>query len=589
MKRLALALLVLSACSQSPSGYPFVPEISEDDMYQMVSFLADDSLKGREAGSPEAAIAATYLADHFQFFGLEPAGTDGTYFQEFSLVKGVRETEEGSRIQTGDVEFTSKGGQLLPWAYSEAGEAGGTLIFAGYGIQSKNLNYNDYEGLDLAGKVVMIMRYGPDGADNPHTDFGTYWDLRSKVKTAEELGASAILLFRGPNHNGVEEFESLEFDRMVRGSRIPVLQMSASAATQLAQLAGFSLTTLQQRIDSRKKPASFTSDLPIRLYVGIEKNKVIARNVIAKVEGKKPELKPVIIGGHFDHLGYGHFGSLYRGDEAKIHNGADDNASGTSGVLELAHYFSANRPERSIYFMAYSGEELGLLGSDYFVNHPTFELENAKAMINMDMIGRLQDDKLQIFGTGSSADWETTITAANVDSLNITMTPDGVGASDHTSFYNKQIPVLHYFTGTHADYHRPSDDTEYLNFSGQAQVLKHIIRVIEQMDGQSDDFLAYKEAPNTQTRRMRMKGITLGVLPDYAFTGEGFRITGVTEGRLGSKLGLKAGDVITDINGEAIRDIYDYMESLATIKKGKTCTVVVQREDETLTLKATPE
>ncbi|HBX65955.1 MAG TPA: hypothetical protein DEG32_07265, partial [Balneolaceae bacterium] len=221
--------------------------------------------------------------------------------------------------------------------------------------------------------------------------------------------------------------------------------------------------------------------------------KRLSKNVAGLLQGTGDSEEMIIIGAHYDHLGMGSFGSLSSSEDPRIHNGADDNASGTAGVLELAEYFSANRPETDILFLAFSGEEMGLLGSQYYVDNPTVELGNSLAMINMDMVGRMNDNRLMIFGVATTDNWESILTEANTDSLDLDLIPDGTGASDHTSFYYKDIPVLHYFTDTHADYHRPSDDTEWINEEGEELMLKHLVRVIEKLDGMNKEELAFTE------------------------------------------------------------------------------------------------
>lgn len=233
-------------------------------------------------------------------------------------------------------------------------------------------------------------------------------------------------------------------------------------------------------------------------------------------------------------------------------------------------------------FLAFSGEEMGLLGSQHFVENPTVPLDSVIAMVNMDMIGRLQDNRLMIFGTGSSGGWEELLEAAAdpADSLQIDTVPDGTGASDHTSFYNRQIPVLHYFTDTHADYHRPSDDPQYVNYEGQDRVLEHLRRLVSAMDTLERSSLAYTEAPVTQSREVAMEGPTMGVTPDYGFDGEGMRVTGVRSGGPADRAGLRGGDVIVRLNGREVGDIYGYMEALNTLEDGAETQVTVVREGE---------
>lgn len=304
----------------------------------------------------------------------------------------------------------------------------------------------------------------------------------------------------------------------------------------------------------------------------------IARNVAAIVEGTQETDEIIIIGAHYDHLGYGDFGSLYNQDTTSIHNGADDNASGTAGLLELAQYFNRHPIKKSILFLAFSAEEMGLLGSQHFVENPTIALDNTLAMINMDMIGRMDENELLIFGTGSADSWNQLIAESNDDSLSITTVPDGTGASDHTSFYNKEIPVLHYFTDTHADYHRPSDDTEYINGEGTDKVLNHIKRTVVALDNLAKDELSYTEAPVTQNRNVIMSGVTLGVTPDYGFEGTGMRITGVRGGGPADQAGLQGGDIIVKLNSEELKNIYDYMDVLNKLEEGDATMVTVIRD-----------
>lgn len=590
--RVALVLLVafltgVCACSSS-NRYQSLnkPEIRPEDLQQMIMLLASDSLQGREAGSESEALAADFIVREFEAYGLLPAGEGDSFYQEFPFIKGSIQTPDGSRLSAGDIQFTSADSSIFPYSTSKPGDAEGLLAFAGYGIVDSLQQWDDFNDADLTGHIVMMFRYGPDGADNPHSAFGSHWAIRKKVRNAQARGAIAVLLVVGPDHANQTEILPLKEDRFAAEEEIPVLQLKLSAATQLAAEAGLSLTNLQARLDKERRSNPVLTTTYVALTAGIQKDKRRSRNIAAKLKGTGSKNEMLVIGAHYDHLGFGDHGSLYQGAEPKIHNGADDNASGTAGLLELAAFFSKNKPQHDVLFLAFGAEELGLLGSDYWVKNPTVPLENLRCMLNMDMIGRMTDRRLQVFGVGSSADWPGLVTAANADSLVLTQTPDGTGASDHTSFYNAGIPVLHYFTGTHSDYHRPSDDASFINYTGLGKVLEHMVRLVEAVDVLPDSGLAFTKAPVTQNRRVAMTGITLGVLPDYGFSGPGFKITGVSEGKLGAKLGMTGGDIIHEINGAKIKDIYDYMESLNTIKKGGAVVVEIERSGKRRILKA---
>jgi hypothetical protein len=308
-----------------------------------------------------------------------------------------------------------------------------------------------------------------------------------------------------------------------------------------------------------------------------------AHNIIAYLDNKAPTT--IIIGAHYDHLGVGEQGSsLDANPQGKIHNGADDNASGVAGVIELARYFSTNkvREKNNFLFMCFSGEELGLYGSKYFTENPTINLAQVNYMINMDMIGRLDEQSrtLVVNGTGTSPVWETLLKQLETDNLKIKTDSSGIGPSDHTSFYLKKIPVLHFFTGSHSDYHKPTDDWEKINYKGQADVLHLIARVIDNLNHEPRlAFLETKARPMTSRQAFK---VTLGVMPSYTSDGTGIKVDGVTEGRPAQKAGIQTGDIIIQMGDLEIKDIQDYMGALGKFDKGQTITVKVKRGGETV-------
>lgn len=329
----------------------------------------------------------------------------------------------------------------------------------------------------------------------------------------------------------------------------------------------------------RKNPNPHDTSL-----VGIKER--TANNVVGFLDNKAPYT--IVIGAHYDHLGLGHdHNSLDANPEGKIHNGADDNASGTAGVIELARYFSQNKKTEpyNFLFMCFSGEELGLLGSKKWCDNPSYELSKINYMVNMDMIGRLNDStrKMIVYGVGTSPVFVPLIDSIKTD-LSIKKDSSGIGPSDQTSFYLKDIPVLHFFTGQHSDYHKPSDDADKINYKGEADVLKYIVSVIEGTYHYPKLSFAKTRTPDTGKSSFK---VTMGVMPDYTFEGQGMRIDGVTDGKPASKAGLLKGDVVKKLGNEEVKDVMTYMKALSTYKKGDTTTVEVFRNGEVKTFQIT--
>jgi hypothetical protein len=310
----------------------------------------------------------------------------------------------------------------------------------------------------------------------------------------------------------------------------------------------------------------------------------ISRNVVGFIQGSGRSGQYIIIGAHYDSQGTGGIISMEQNEEPAIHPGADDNASGVAGLIQLANYFSDQPPQKNMMFIAFSGEELGLLGSRYFVEEMSIPADSVAAMINLDMIGRMSNNSLTIFGTGTSNQWDEILGSVETDSLSITRSPSGSGASDHTSFYEEEIPVLHYFTGTHENYHRPSDTAEKVNAFGIQRVVNHIIGVVESLDTYDASEIEFRESTNPHSTTFDMEGPTLGILPDYSYSGEGFRIQGVRSGEAAEQGGMQHGDVIIRMGDNKIADIYDYMESLSEFDIGDQVTVTVLRDGEEVQL-----
>ncbi|HRG80025.1 MAG TPA: M20/M25/M40 family metallo-hydrolase [Cyclobacteriaceae bacterium] len=342
------------------------------------------------------------------------------------------------------------------------------------------------------------------------------------------------------------------------------------------------------KLQPKGESDSFEQKFPFKSGVHGTGTEGTAHNAVAYLDNKAD--KTIIIGAHFDHLGLGENGSsLDANPKGKIHNGADDNASGVAGVLELARYFSKNKiSEKSNFlFICFSGEELGLYGSKYFTDHPSIDLTKVNYMINMDMIGRLNPTtkSISVSGSGTSPVWETTLKNMTGTQLTIKTDSAGVGPSDHTSFYLKNIPVLHFFTGSHSDYHKPSDDWDKINYTGEKEVLDLIIAVIEKLD--TEPQLAFLPTKNKSMSSSRSFKVTMGVMPSYTSDVAGLLVDGATDGKPAQKAGIQTGDIITKIGDFEIKDIQTYMDALGKFEKGQTVPVKIKRKSEELTLNVT--
>ncbi|NBW42682.1 MAG: M28 family peptidase, partial [Sphingobacteriia bacterium] len=452
-----------------------------------VGFLAHDSLQGRQTGSPSERLAASYLVEKLNTMGLRPAGDSGSWFQSFGItVRQVADTKSTLRVGRRSLRY---GEHFVVLPGSSGGSANARSVNAGYGIEADTLGHNDLKDTAaLRGRVWWIRWQGPAGS-NPHGPWGGHVNLARKLALAERYGAVAVVLYPGSPD---EVWPDTTFDRRTRATTLPVLSLTPAGVAALPL--GF--------MDQNER---------VQVKAGVLATRVVANNVAAYLDNGAN--RTLVLGAHYDHLGYGEYGSSRHRGEPQIHNGADDNASGTAGLLELAKYWSQHRDRRfNFLFLAFSGEELGLLGSAYFVRNPWLPLDSVVAMFNMDMIGRLLDStkQLGVHGTGTAMEW-----SALVDSLagplRIKSSPAGTGSSDHQSFYLQNVPVLHFFTGTHEDYHKPSDDAHLLNYQGMQFVLEYMIRIVHALPDHGR--LTFVKTQNTENQATPRFRLTLGIMP----------------------------------------------------------------------------
>jgi Peptidase family M28/PDZ domain/PA domain len=556
-----------------------------------VKYLASDALEGRLTGTKGATEAARYIAREFERLGLKPVthsavrnGSESRFLQQFPYVAGVSLGKRNALVFSEDVAQLKPdvGADWLPLGFSSSSNVDGSIVFAGYGITASELNYNDYAAVNASGKIAIALQGTPDG-DNPHGRFGQFEGVRWKAVAARNAGAKALIIIaREPNFKD-DRLTKLAYDNSAGDAGLPVIVMAREAADRLLSLSKLTVAQLEQ------SPAAQTLTGNVSLTTDVVRNETPAYNVIGMLAGSDPILKNevIIVGAHYDHLGRGGEGTgslAPRGGD--IHYGADDNASGTAGVLELARLFSKQKPKHTIVFMAFGGEEEGLLGSNYYVNHPLLPLANTVAMINMDMIGRMKDGRLIIGGVGTAKEWRDLI--AGEKQFQLTLNEDGFGPSDHSSFYGKQIPVLFFWTGTHNDYHKPSDTFDKINYADEARILALVARVINELDA-ADKRLTYTTAKSDATPRASGFRVYLGTIPNYADTNDGLLLDGVRDDSPAARAGLKAGDRVVKIGDREIKNVYDYTYALGEMKAGEEYVIGVVRGTEKLTLKIRPE
>ncbi|MEW6702266.1 MAG: M28 family peptidase, partial [Bacteroidota bacterium] len=586
MKRVSILLIILLALSVQAQNKIHNAEITSDEIKATVFYLASDEMKGRFTGSPEERKAGDYIRNEFQNYGLNPA-FNGNWFQEFPFIEKVELSGTNSLV----IEMKGKklqlkvGKDFITAPYSGTGKIVGELIFAGYGISAPKLNYDDYEGLDVKGKVVVALRNHPEH-DSSKSEFDRYASLRSKAAAAKEKGAAAIIFVNGlAPKNDEDPLIELRYDGAPAMKDISVLQVKQSFVDGLFKAEGRSFAGAQKQIDANKKPFSFLfKDCKATLQTEVKTIQKIARNVGGMIEGTDPILKNeyIVIGAHYDHIGIDQLkeSSMYKGKEPMIHNGADDNASGTTGLLEIAEKFGSirNKLKRTIIFVAFSGEELGILGSTFFTNMPPVEIKNIAAMLNMDMIGRLNEESnLTVIGSGTSSKWKDLLNEKNRYGFKLSFSDGGFGGSDHQSFSNKNIPVLFFFTGTHPDYHKPSDDPEKINTYGVEKVASFVFDValaIDQFE-KRPDYVKVEESTSRSATRAR---VTVGTVPEFGYSGSGYKLSGVTEGGPAAKAGIKAGDIIIKFGTKSVGNIYDFMYAVQDYKAGDKVDVVVLRD-----------
>jgi hypothetical protein len=636
---LALASAVGPGCKSSQPALKASPKRFENH----VVWLADDARGGRGTGTEGLEAAARYISEFFETAGLQPLGHDG-FLQRFEAT-GSRALGEGNTLSLGDVAFDLET-EWIPFASTATGDASGALVFAGYGIRDLEGGYDDYAGLDVTGKIVLVLRGGPGassrvGMDAEEMPASRYLDaagparrlidFTSKINTAFKEGALGILVVNDPASYpaGSEKDVPMTYGSTRSGgvgASLPAVHLSAGAAQAVLGPLGLDLAAMQRRIDERMEPSSFDPGVhggagpewTVAVSVVAERALVSTFNVVGMLPGLELD-EYVVVGAHMDHLGNGLSSGSLSGAEGRgmIHNGADDNASGTAGLLEVVRLLSRRKQplRRSVVFIAFGAEEWGLLGSHYFVENPPQPVDEDEliAMVNMDMIGRSEGGFLSVEGLGTSPGFTSLVTTAHVrigkPFTKLALSNGVPPNSDQAPFAAAGIPIISLFTGLHDDYHRPSDDSDLVNPVAGAQIASlasELVLALAQMPerplftnperglvpGKSTQPDNPHAAQQEQDEGPSPRGYSVwfGSQPDMTYTqDDGLRVTGTTAGSPAQKCGLLPGDVIVSLDGKTVRNIQDYAVLLFSHQPGEVIKVGVSRDGEILELTATLE
>jgi membrane-associated protease RseP (regulator of RpoE activity) len=568
--------------------------------------LAGPGFEGRGINTPGIVKAAEHIREEFKKAGLKSGTADGSYFQpfdygtEYKLTPGKNEIEiAGKRREIGK--------EVQPFALGAGKEFAGDIVFAGYGITAEGGAYDDYAGLDVAGKVVLVLRQMPAVAGANHPIFNKnsearYASLNSKVDNAARRKAAAVLVVNDPGKAkelGADKLEDVNFAGRPRSNSIPYAQITQALADELlAETSLQSAARAAEIISKDVKPHSMQLKVKATGKFAFERDPKRLHNVVGVVEGAGPRAnETVVIGAHYDHLGYGQFGSLAQAkDRSRIHFGADDNGSGTTTLLELARRFGSleKPPARRLVFIAFCAEESGLIGSDHYASKaPLFPTGDTTSMVNLDMVGRLRNDAIEVAGNKSAVEFEPLLNELNSKyNFKLQMGPASIrGDSDHASFSKVGVPVLFFFTGMHKEYHKPTDTPDLINYEGMSKIADFGEELIHRLA----EMPRPKFVPPPRGLfgmlgggNRRAGGVTLGIMPKYNSQAAGVELEDVRDNSPASKAGLKSGDVIIEIGGAKVANVEEYMEVMSKQKAGQKLKVVVKRGKETKTLEAIP-
>lgn len=571
-----VAIFFVAACSQR-----FNPEIATEDLKANIEYLASDSLRGRKPGDTGDLLAAQFIREKFEKAGLELLYDNG--FQKFELVTAAG-IEDGNSLTVNGKAFEVEK-DFLPFAFSSNSGAIASVVFAGYGmeIERGTFLWNDFENIDVSGKWIMALLGDPD-LDNPQSPFIEFSSERAKALNASDKSAAGLILVAGTKYSETDNLVKLVFDKNSSRYKFPVIQITREVANYILSETGETVKSLETKMLDENASVNLLLSTKVTAKVNVALKETETQNVAALLSGTDANLKNefIVVGAHYDHLGMGGPGSGSRAiDTIAVHNGADDNASGVATVIELAEKFAAeNKSRRSIVFTTFGAEEMGLVGSKTFVNDPPVETEKIVAMFNLDMVGRLDTVSMGLSIGGSKTSMESEDILNNLNpGFELALAPEGVGPSDHASFYLQDIPVFFISTGAHSDYHTPFDDAELINYVGTQKVALYAYELVSDVANREKALTFQEAGPKYQRNRSGRYKVTFGIMPDFAgLEKRGLRIDAVTKGKPADLGGMKKGDIITAIEGKKVGGIHDYMSRLQSLEAGQRVSVDIIRD-----------
>jgi hypothetical protein len=596
--RVAVSAVIVTALLAVPHAQGVAQQSKAASTRAHVEKLASPAFEGRLTGSNGERLASDYIADELRKIGAKPLPGQADYRVAFDFTAGTR--DGGTTVAAGGRTFTGRG-EVQALSFSDNGDITGDVVFAGYGIvvpEGQEFSYDSYATLDVKDKIVLVLRYFPEDAETgTKAILSRYADLRYKALAARQRGAKAMLMVTGPRSPNAGETIPMSFDTAIAGSGIVAASISGTVATALFANAPMRLPEAQEALDTANPHATGFAipNLSVTVHASVVREKQTGHNVLAYLPATSSTArvpKPwVAIGAHYDHLGHGDNGNSLAGkaEVGQIHFGADDNASGSAAVLAIGAALSAGPRTRNIVLAFWSGEELGLLGSAAFIAKPPIPLTDLTAYLNFDMVGRMQDNKLTIQAVGTSPAWGQIIEQTNVlAGFDLQLQADPYQPTDVANFNAASVPCLAFFTGVHTDYHRPTDTADKINYEDLDRVVDFAVAILSRLD-KTESAPAFTKVDQVMQPNRGGVRIFTGTIPDYSSDAKGLLLSGVVGGGPAEAAGLQKGDVIVEIAGQTIANIYDYTYALDAAKIGQPVEIVVMRDGQRVKITVTPE